>query len=170
MGYLEPQIFFSSPSCSFIVPLFWVFVSEWGLFRWLLDNQHSSISKWFSFSYTSEVSSFFCTQGDWPVLMICILNWVVPVLVPQKSVANFHWTFVHSDAHKFVFGLLLCPIYWLEQRRHESCCRWLLTPPLLSVRSCLWSYFSELPEVPKLFKFQPSVCVLRSSKKETEDI
>lgn len=67
MGYLEPQIFFSSPSCSFIVPLFWVFVSEWGLFHWLLDNQHSSISKWFSFSYTSEVSSFFCTQGDWPV-------------------------------------------------------------------------------------------------------
>lgn len=77
------------------------------------------------------------------------------LLLPQKSVASLHWTSMHSDAHmkKFAFDLLLCPIYWLEQRKHESCSKWLLAPPF-----CLWSYLSELQEVQKPLSFNP-VCV-----------
>ena len=58
--------------------------------------------------------------------------------------------------------IYFCPTYWLEPRKQESCCKWLLSPPI-----SLWSYLSELPEVPKI-KYRSSVCGLRGSKDETE--
>lgn len=122
------------------VPLFWI---PWVNKAHVLGTQHLSMSRWFSFPYTSENGIFFCTREDWQVF-VNIINCVGPASVPQKSVVNLV-TSTHSGTpmEKLVFYLFLYPhtLSWAKK-----------TLELLQVACTthLPVVLSELPELPKV--------------------